>query len=184
MAAERKRKRRYGNSDAVFALGKQFTLAPIAQADEPPARGAALLLEPAWDGLRVLAPRAGDEVRLAAADLRDWTPTFPGAARALGKLGSRLVAIDGVVCVLDARGTPSFDDLRAKIAGGGAVASGRNRGGRATRMSRRSGPVAGCAPGRTACGSTGGAGVRLTNDRLQCARQSQGCGPGPPGRSA
>jgi bifunctional non-homologous end joining protein LigD len=69
----------------------------------------------------VLATRVGDDVRIAALDFRDWTQTFPAAARALAKLAASKVAIDGVVCVLDARGAPSFDQLRAAVATGAVV---------------------------------------------------------------
>ncbi|MFN0247431.1 MAG: hypothetical protein ACKV2T_11140 [Kofleriaceae bacterium] len=90
MAAERKKKRKYGKNDGVFALSRKFTLTPISHAAvlEGP-----FLLEPAWDGHRVLATRMGTQVRLAAIDYRDWTQTFPAAAAALGKLSSSSIAI-------------------------------------------------------------------------------------------
>jgi hypothetical protein len=52
----------------------------------------------------MLATRADDDVRLAALDFREWTQTFPSPVRALGRLPARSLAIDGVVCVMDARG--------------------------------------------------------------------------------
>lgn len=113
--AERKKKRKFGKNDGVFALSRKFTLTPIQHAPSA-AAGGPLLVEPAWDGHRVLATRVGEQVRLAAIDYRDWTQMFPSAARALAKLPSKSVAIDGVVCVLDERGTPSFGGLREKVA--------------------------------------------------------------------
>jgi bifunctional non-homologous end joining protein LigD len=117
MGIGRRRKRRR-SGESAFAFARQLTLAPISHGDEP--RGATLI-EPAWDGHRVLATRVGDDVRIAAQDFRDWTQTFPAAARALAKLAAHKIAIDGVVCVLDERGVPSFDKLREAVAGGKAV---------------------------------------------------------------
>ncbi|HEV7555083.1 MAG TPA: hypothetical protein VGO00_06515 [Kofleriaceae bacterium] len=105
--------------DGAYTLARKFTLAPITHGD--PARG--WMIEPAWDGHRVLATRDGDSVRLAAADYREWTQTFPSCARGLAKLPARSCAIDGVVCVMDARGAPSFDRLRSEVAAGKSVPS-------------------------------------------------------------
>lgn len=76
------------------------------------------LVEPAWDGHRVLVTRVGDQVRLEALDDRDWTKMFPVVVRALAKLPVRSVALDAVVCALDEHGAPSFDGLRAHVAAG------------------------------------------------------------------
>jgi len=116
------RRRRTAQRDDAFALARQLVLAPIAHADAGAPDRAGELVEPAWDGHRVLATRVGDDVRLAAPDFREWTKTFPGIARALGKLGPARLAIDGVVCALDDRGVPSFEALRAAV-GKGTVAS-------------------------------------------------------------
>jgi DNA ligase D-like protein (predicted polymerase) len=107
-----KKKRKYGHTDHAFSFARQFTLAAISTGADP----AHDFVEPAWDGHRMLATRTGTETRLAAADFRDWTATFPQIAASLGKLASAQVAIDGVVCVLDDRGAPSFEKLRAAVA--------------------------------------------------------------------
>ena len=105
----------------ALQLARRFTLAGItALADGERCDG--WVVEPAWDGHRVLATRAGDDVRLAAADVRDWTATFAAIARALAALPATSLAIDGVACALDAAGVPSFAELRARVAGGRAVA--------------------------------------------------------------
>ncbi|HTL34562.1 MAG TPA: non-homologous end-joining DNA ligase, partial [Kofleriaceae bacterium] len=118
-ANDRGRRRRRPSGESAFSFARQITLAPITA-------GTAVsvsehLIEPAWDGHRVLATRVGDDVRIAALDFRDWTQTFPGAVRALAKLSATKLAIDGVVCVLDERGVPSFDKLREAVATGVAV---------------------------------------------------------------
>jgi len=113
--AARPKKRKFGLHDGVFALSKKFVLNPM---DAEVAPEGDRLIEPVWDGLRVLATRSADEVRVAAADFRDWTSTFPWVARALEKLPAQSFAIDGVVCVLDPRAAPSFAELRTRVAEG------------------------------------------------------------------
>jgi len=112
VAAPRKKKRKYGHNDNVFSFARQFTLSAITVGSDPKHD----FVEPAWDGHRMLATRSGTETRLAAMDFRDWTATFPQIAMALGKLAATKLAIDGVVCVLDDRGAPSFEHLRAAVA--------------------------------------------------------------------
>ena len=120
MASPRKKQRKYGQRDNVFGFARQFTLAPITNSDD---HGKLVdhLVEPAWDGHRVLATRVVADVRLAALDFRDWTATFPMIVRALGKLGPQRLAIDGVLCVLDERGAPSFEQLRVAVGKTSAV---------------------------------------------------------------
>jgi DNA ligase D-like protein (predicted polymerase) len=115
----KRRRRRRTSGQSAFAFARQLTLAPIAHGESTTAAGH--LIEPAWDGHRVLATRVGDDVRIAALDFREWTQTFPAAARAMAKLAATKLAIDGVVCVLDARGAPSFEQLRSAVASGSAV---------------------------------------------------------------
>nr|HEX4313039.1 non-homologous end-joining DNA ligase [Kofleriaceae bacterium] len=107
-------------SSAALVLARRLELAAIGELPGGETCDG-WLVEPAWDGHRVLATRDGADVRLAAADLRDWTATFPPLARALGSLACTSLAIDGVVCALDARGVPRFAELRARVAAGVAV---------------------------------------------------------------
>jgi DNA ligase D-like protein (predicted polymerase) len=115
-----KRPKKIEGPENAYGLARKFTLAPIAAGAHGPL--ADHLIEPAWDGHRVLATRVGDSIRLAAADFRDWTHAFPAPVRALGRLAARSVAIDGVVCVFDDRGAPSFPLLRTQVASQTAVA--------------------------------------------------------------
>jgi len=114
----RRARRRSGEN--AFTLARRFTLAPILAGEGSDL--AAHLIEPAWDGHRVLATRVGDDVRLASSDFRDWTATFPAAARGLAKLPAQSLALDGVLCVLTDGGAPSFDALRAQVAAGPSTA--------------------------------------------------------------
>ena len=119
---QKKRKTVRGEAPArgAFGLAKQIVLAAIDEGD--PLDGECLI-EPAWDGHRILATRVDADVRLAAADFRDWTQTFFAVTRALGKLRARSFAIDGVVCALDERGTPGFERLRDQVARGAAASA-------------------------------------------------------------
>jgi ATP-dependent DNA ligase len=117
-----KRPKKIEGPENAFGLARKFTLAPIVagNADDDCDDH---LIEPAWDGHRILATRVGDSVRLAAADFRDWTQAFPAPVRALARLPAHSIAIDGVVCVFDDRGAPSFVDLRTKVAAMSVVPS-------------------------------------------------------------
>lgn len=118
----KKRPKKIEGPENAFGLARKFTLAPIT----PGSADGELtnhLLEPAWDGHRVLATRVGDSVRLAAADFRDWTHAFPSPVRALAKLPVHSLALDGVICLFDDRGTPSFDHLRAQVARNASISA-------------------------------------------------------------
>ena len=71
-APPRKKRRKFGQNDQVFSFARQFTLAHIGAG----ADAAHDIVEPAWDGHRMLATRTGREMRLAAQDYRDWTKTL------------------------------------------------------------------------------------------------------------
>ncbi len=75
-----------------------------------------------YDGYRVLACKAGDEVRLYTRRSHDWTARFGPIAEAVAKLSARECVIDGEACVVDERGRPSFSALQAWLAGGTAPA--------------------------------------------------------------
>jgi DNA ligase D-like protein (predicted polymerase) len=125
------RPRRRQGRDDTFEFARGFTLAPIVSAavdagatgatDEGPTGDD--VIEPAWDGHRVLATRVGAAVRLAALDYREWTATFAAIARALAALPVTRLALDGVVCAFDDRGAPSFAALRAAVAGNATAAT-------------------------------------------------------------
>ena len=122
----RQKKRKFGKNDGVFALSKQFLLTPIANGELAAGSGAErgkLLVEPAWDGHRVLATRKDERVRLAGLDFRDWTQVFPDPARAIARLPVQSVAFDGVVVTMDERGAPSFEALRTRVANNAAVSN-------------------------------------------------------------
>jgi len=112
------RRQRRPSGETAFSLARQLTLSPITAGTTDVTH---TFIEPAWDGHRILATRVADDVRLAAVDFRDWTKIFPNVARSLSRLPSQKVALDGVVCMFDERGAPSFDRLKAAVAEGTAV---------------------------------------------------------------
>ncbi len=101
----------------AFGLARLLPLQPIVDGDAP---AGPCTIEPAWDGHRVIATRVGADVRLAAADFREWTKTFVAVTRSIAQLACRAVALDGVICALDERGAPSFERLRGQVAKGAA----------------------------------------------------------------
>ena len=75
------------------------------------------LYEIKYDGYRLLAARAGGEVRLFTRKGNDWTARFLPIADAVAKVDVRECVFDGEACIVDAEGRPSFGDLQAWLAG-------------------------------------------------------------------
>jgi ATP-dependent DNA ligase len=69
---------------------------------------AAYLYEIKYDGYRLRAVKAADDVRLFTRGGHDWTTRFGGVAAAVRKLGAREAVLDGEVCVVNETGRPSF----------------------------------------------------------------------------
>jgi bifunctional non-homologous end joining protein LigD len=74
--------------------------------------------EAKYDGYRLLAGKAGAEVRLRTRRSHDWTDRFVPIAQGVGKLGARECVIDGEACVVDDAGRPSFSALQEWLGGG------------------------------------------------------------------
>lgn len=74
--------------------------------------------EPVLAGHRVLAARAGDSVRVVAADFRDWTPSLPQIRRALLATDREPFVVEGTLIALDTNGRPSFERLKSLLAKG------------------------------------------------------------------
>jgi len=80
------------------------------------------LFEIKYDGYRVLACKAGSEVRLYTRRGHDWTDRFGPIASAIGRLGARECVVDGEACVVDEKGRPSFGALQEWLSGGSTPA--------------------------------------------------------------
>ncbi|HYY06109.1 MAG TPA: non-homologous end-joining DNA ligase [Candidatus Limnocylindria bacterium] len=78
-------------------------------------RGPGWLFELKWDGVRVLALRAGGRVELWARSGARVTDRYPEIAAALVPLGGGDFALDGEVVALDDEGRPSFERLQQRM---------------------------------------------------------------------
>jgi bifunctional non-homologous end joining protein LigD len=75
------------------------------------------LYEIKYDGYRLLAARAGADVRLVTRNGNDWTARFQLIADEVKRLDVRECVLDGEACIVDEGGRPSFADLQAWLAG-------------------------------------------------------------------
>lgn len=75
------------------------------------------LFEVKYDGYRLFACKAGDDVRLYTRKGNDWTDRFRPIADAVAHLPARECVVDGEACVVDDQGRPSFQALQAWLAG-------------------------------------------------------------------
>jgi bifunctional non-homologous end joining protein LigD len=74
--------------------------------------GADWLYEVKFDGFRVLAVKDGRKVELWSRNHKPFNERFPEVARAVAKLRSQRVILDGEVCALDKAGKSSFQLLQ------------------------------------------------------------------------
>lgn len=80
-----------------------------------------VLERPGWvyelklDGVRVLADKRGDEVRLAYRKARDATAIYPEIADAVRALSEARLVLDGEIVAFDETGRPSFQRLARRI---------------------------------------------------------------------
>jgi bifunctional non-homologous end joining protein LigD len=80
------------------------------------------LFEVKYDGYRLLACKAGDEVRLYTRRANDWTDRFRPIAEGTARLPARECVVDGEACAVDEAGTPSFHALQEWLAGASKTA--------------------------------------------------------------
>jgi bifunctional non-homologous end joining protein LigD len=74
--------------------------------------GDSWLFEVKYDGYRVLACKAGSDVRVYTRRSNDWTARFRPIAEGVARLSARECVIDGEACVVDDAGRPSFAALQ------------------------------------------------------------------------
>ena len=88
----------------------------LATAAKAPFAAPGWIFELKYDGLRVLASRRGQRVRLESSRGRDMAPSFPELVDALRAIPHELI-LDGELVVCDGRGRPQFERLarRARI---------------------------------------------------------------------
>ena len=81
---------------------------------EPPA-DPGWVFEIKWDGVRVLALRVGDRVRLRSRTGVEVTARYPEVATAVAGLPGGDLALDGEIVALDDNGRPSFHRLQRRM---------------------------------------------------------------------
>jgi len=69
--------------------------------------------EEKYDGFRILAYKEGARVRLESRNAKDRTESFPGVARAVGRLRAETALLDGEVAAFDRRGVSRFQLLQS-----------------------------------------------------------------------
>lgn len=109
----RERESSTGSVFAGSALGHRDLMHPT------PAAGSAFthpewVFEPQLDGLRVLAIKEHEDVRLISRHGYDFAESFPEIVEAMRALPD--IALDGELVVLDENGDPVFDRVRSRMA--------------------------------------------------------------------
>jgi bifunctional non-homologous end joining protein LigD len=97
------------NSDALLHEMGEVEKATLVKEIERPEN---YRFEIKYDGYRVLAAKAGTDVRLASRKGLDWTDSFSIVSDAIRQLPLREAVFDGEVCAVDEHGTPSFNRLQ------------------------------------------------------------------------
>jgi bifunctional non-homologous end joining protein LigD len=76
-------------------------------------KGEGWIYEIKFDGIRAVAVKRGNEVRLVSRTAKDFTAKYPELARALQNLPAREAVLDGEVVALDSEGRSSFQLLQS-----------------------------------------------------------------------
>lgn len=87
----------------------------LATATAAPRDLTGYLVEPKWDGVRMIATVHQGAVRLASRNGRDVTTHYPELAGLADALGGRSAVLDGEVVTFDERGCSSFQQLQRRM---------------------------------------------------------------------
>lgn len=87
----------------------------LAGSTPPPRDLTGHLIEPKWDGVRVIVTVHGGGVRLASRNGRDVTSHYPELTGLADALAGRSAVLDGEVVTFDQRGLPSFQRLQRRM---------------------------------------------------------------------
>ena len=97
------------------ALIPEFVEPELATLDIEVPNGKGWLHEAKYDGYRIIARKAGDEVTLFSRSGLDWTVRFPAIARALLTFPADIALIDGEVAYVLPSGITDFKSLQEHI---------------------------------------------------------------------
>jgi bifunctional non-homologous end joining protein LigD len=111
-----------GKGSSARALYESVGELALATVGTPLGDPSGWLFEVKYDGYRLLASKAGGDVRLYTRGGHDWTDRFVPVARAIARLPARECVVDGEACVVDEKGRPSFAALQEWLSGDGKTA--------------------------------------------------------------
>ena len=87
----------------------------LASASAPPRDLGGYLIEPKWDGVRLVVTVHGGGVAMVTRNGRDVSSHYPELAGLAGALGSRSAVLDGEVVSFDEKGGTSFQRLQQRM---------------------------------------------------------------------
>jgi bifunctional non-homologous end joining protein LigD len=87
----------------------------LANLEEKPFSRAGWLFEIKYDGVRVIAERRGDQVKMLGRSGEDITMRYPEVAESLAALRVENFVLDGEIVAHDASGRPSFGKLQKRM---------------------------------------------------------------------
>lgn len=87
----------------------------LAAAAPPPRDLSGYVVEPKWDGVRLVITVHRGTVRLVTRNRRDVSSHYPELAGLAGALGGRSAVLDGEVVAFDERGASSFQKLQRRM---------------------------------------------------------------------
>lgn len=105
-----------GDSESTLIL-PAFRPFQLATLERKVPTGESWLFEIKFDGYRMQAAIAGNEVRLYSRNGHDWTRQFGYVAPALSRLTKGTALIDGELCAMDEHGRPDFTLLKNSLDG-------------------------------------------------------------------
>ena len=87
----------------------------LAGSSTPPKDLSGFLVEPKWDGVRIIFTIHNGSVKLLSRKGNDVTSHYPELAGMAGDFGGRSVVLDGEVVTFDERGATSFQRLQSRM---------------------------------------------------------------------
>ena len=116
-AAPRTRRQGRRDSESTQPILPSFRPPQLASLEHRVPTGDSWLFEMKFDGYRMQASIAGDQVRLYTREGHDWTRQFGYVAPALSKLTHGSALIDGELCAIDEHGRTNFTLLKNSLDG-------------------------------------------------------------------
>lgn len=105
------------DSDSTQLILPAFRPPQLATLERKVPSGDSWLFEMKFDGYRMQAAIAGDQVRLYTRNGHDWTRQFGYVAPALAQLTKGTALIDGELCAIDEHGRSNFTLLKNSLDG-------------------------------------------------------------------